>query len=159
MGFNLGPEKILVVLVFALVLLGPDKLPEVARKLGEWLGTARRMSGGFQSELRQVLDEPMKTFQRELSLGEQAASSPSVPPSSPAASENGAVESPTDEVAPDAPVATDELGGVAPELNEAPPQPRPAGTPNSDRGPSAAGPLPPWVFPSATSEADRPGFH
>ena len=36
-GFNVGPEKILLVLLIALVLLGPRELPDAARKLGNVL--------------------------------------------------------------------------------------------------------------------------
>jgi sec-independent protein translocase protein TatA len=34
---NLGPAEILIVLVIALILLGPKKLPEVGRSVGKGL--------------------------------------------------------------------------------------------------------------------------
>ena len=57
--FNLGPGEVLLILVVALVVLGPDKLPGAARQAGRWLGELRRLSSGFQSELRDALHEPL----------------------------------------------------------------------------------------------------
>jgi sec-independent protein translocase protein TatB len=56
--FNLSPEKIMVLGVFALVVLGPSRLPQAARTLGRVLGELRRMSGSFQDEVRGALAEP-----------------------------------------------------------------------------------------------------
>jgi Tat protein translocase TatB subunit len=56
---NLGTGEVLVILVVALVVLGPDKLPGAARQAGRWLGELRRFSSGFQSELRDALQEPV----------------------------------------------------------------------------------------------------
>ncbi len=58
--FNVGSGELLVILVIALIVLGPDKLPEAVRKVGRVYGELRRMSSGFQAELRDVLDEPMR---------------------------------------------------------------------------------------------------
>jgi sec-independent protein translocase protein TatA len=35
MPFNIGPMELVVVLIIALVVLGPKKLPEVGRSLGK----------------------------------------------------------------------------------------------------------------------------
>jgi sec-independent protein translocase protein TatB len=56
---NLGTGEVLVILVVALVVLGPDKLPGAARQAGQWLGELRRISSGFQAELRDALQEPV----------------------------------------------------------------------------------------------------
>ena len=56
---NLGTGEVLVILVVALVVLGPDKLPGAARQAGRWVGELRRLSSGFQSELRDALQEPV----------------------------------------------------------------------------------------------------
>jgi sec-independent protein translocase protein TatB len=60
--FNLSGEKLAVVLLVALVVLGPDKLPEFVRTVGRLYGELRRMTAGFQSELRDALDEPMQSL-------------------------------------------------------------------------------------------------
>jgi Tat protein translocase TatB subunit len=55
--FNVGPGELLVIMLVALVVLGPDKLPDAARKMGNVLGELRRMSGGFQEEMRSAFED------------------------------------------------------------------------------------------------------
>jgi Tat protein translocase TatB subunit len=59
--FNVGPGELLVIMLVALVVLGPDKLPDAARKMGNVMGELRRMSNGFQEEMRGAFDEVTKT--------------------------------------------------------------------------------------------------
>jgi sec-independent protein translocase protein TatB len=54
--FNIGPEKLMMVLFIALIVLGPDKLPNAARQIGKYLNEFRRISQGFQNELRSAMD-------------------------------------------------------------------------------------------------------
>jgi Tat protein translocase TatB subunit len=58
--FNLSGTEIVFILLAALVLLGPEKLPETLRKVGRVYAEVRKISNGFQSELRNVIDEPTK---------------------------------------------------------------------------------------------------
>jgi sec-independent protein translocase protein TatB len=58
--FNIGGGELIVILVIALIVLGPDKLPDAVRRAGRLYGELRRMSSGFQAELRDALDEPMR---------------------------------------------------------------------------------------------------
>jgi sec-independent protein translocase protein TatB len=53
--FEIGPEKIILILLVALIVLGPDKLPETARKIGNVVSQLRRMSEGIQTEVRRGL--------------------------------------------------------------------------------------------------------
>ncbi len=55
---NFSPEKFILVAVLALVVLGPNRLPQAARTLGRLVAEARRVSGSFQSEVREALTEP-----------------------------------------------------------------------------------------------------
>jgi len=52
---NLGVPEIMVILVVALLVLGPTKLPEAGRQVGRALAEFRRWSGGVQDELRDAL--------------------------------------------------------------------------------------------------------
>ena len=54
---NFGPEKMIVIFFIAMLVLGPDKLPEMARKFGQVMGELRKISGGFQDEMRRVMDD------------------------------------------------------------------------------------------------------
>lgn len=54
--FNVGGGELLVVLLIALLVLGPDRLPGFARKAGKVMRDLRRISQGFQNELRQAID-------------------------------------------------------------------------------------------------------
>ena len=58
--FNVGAGEVLVILLLALIILGPDKLPDAARKVGNVMGELRRMSQGFQNEIKSALDEPAR---------------------------------------------------------------------------------------------------
>lgn len=49
---NLDPAKVLVVLVVALVVLGPDKLPRAARQLGAAWNQLRRWRARLEDEVR-----------------------------------------------------------------------------------------------------------
>jgi sec-independent protein translocase protein TatB len=53
---NLGSGEILVILLLALIVLGPERLPEAARKVGGFVRQIRQMSHGFQQEVRKAMD-------------------------------------------------------------------------------------------------------
>ncbi|HEY1281959.1 MAG TPA: Sec-independent protein translocase protein TatB [Acidimicrobiales bacterium] len=58
--FNVTGGELVIILLVALIVLGPEKLPDAIRKVGRVYGELRRMSAGFQSELKDALDEPMR---------------------------------------------------------------------------------------------------
>ena len=53
---SIGGAEILIVLLVALIVLGPQRLPQAARQLGRAIGEFRRMTAGFQAELRDTLN-------------------------------------------------------------------------------------------------------
>ena len=55
---NIGSGEVLVVLVLGLLILGPERLPDFARKIGSFLKQAKRMSRSFQEELRSAVEDP-----------------------------------------------------------------------------------------------------
>lgn len=55
--FNVGGGELLVILLLALIVLGPQKLPGAVRQAGRMMGEVRRISSGFQQELKQALDD------------------------------------------------------------------------------------------------------
>src|SRR5947209_8716094 len=56
MPSSLGPAEILVILLVALIVLGPSRLPQAGRQVGKALAEVRRWSNSLQSEIRDVLD-------------------------------------------------------------------------------------------------------
>ena len=62
---NLGWAEIAVIVVVALVVLGPEKLPGAARQIGNVLRQVRKISTGFQQELQNALDEPIEAEARQ----------------------------------------------------------------------------------------------
>jgi sec-independent protein translocase protein TatB len=59
---NLSPEKLLLVGMIALVVLGPNRLPQAARTLGRWVAELRRLSSGFEEEVRGAIGEPAEAL-------------------------------------------------------------------------------------------------
>jgi len=54
--FNIGPTELIVVMVIALVVFGPKRLPEVGRSVGKSLQEFRRASAEVRREIRDGLD-------------------------------------------------------------------------------------------------------
>jgi Tat protein translocase TatB subunit len=48
--FGIGPEELVLVLIVALLVLGPERLPRVARDVGRVVGELRRTSDEFREE-------------------------------------------------------------------------------------------------------------
>jgi sec-independent protein translocase protein TatB len=76
---NLGGGEVLVILLVALIVLGPTKLPPAIRQIGRVVGEIRRIGQGFQQELREAAQplqetkEVLKTADKEF---RQAAEKP-----------------------------------------------------------------------------------
>jgi len=48
--FNIGPTELLLILALALIVLGPRRLPELARALGKGLAEFKRATRDFHDE-------------------------------------------------------------------------------------------------------------
>lgn len=70
--FNLSGSEIVIILLLALVVLGPEKLPEAIRRFGRLYGELKRMSTGFQSEFRTAFEEPMRELRETAQLTREA---------------------------------------------------------------------------------------
>jgi sec-independent protein translocase protein TatB len=56
---SFGPAKILIVLVVALIVLGPEKLPQMTRQVGKAWGDFRRFREHLEGEVRGALGEDL----------------------------------------------------------------------------------------------------
>lgn len=106
----LSLPHLVIVFVVALVVFGPEKLPELARTLGKFMGEFRRMSGEFKS----TFEGHMRDLERE--ADERRRPTPVPTPSYTAPAENtvGASSSSSSdaEAAASVPVATPAQGIV-----------------------------------------------
>ena len=71
--FNLQGSEIIVILLLALVVLGPEKLPDAVRKFTQTYAELKKMGSGFQSELKSALDEPMREMRETANVVRDAA--------------------------------------------------------------------------------------
>ncbi|MGH2663632.1 MAG: Sec-independent protein translocase subunit TatA/TatB [Actinomycetota bacterium] len=77
---SLGFGEILVILVFALIIFGPRRLPEMGRQVGRSLREFRRQAAELRAEVEQDLDEPPSTPAGRRKQIEDRQDSPSEPP-------------------------------------------------------------------------------
>ena len=59
--FHLGFWETIIILVVALVFIGPNKLPEVARTMGRAVRSLRRAMSGLEEEVRQAYERAFVT--------------------------------------------------------------------------------------------------
>ena len=74
--FNVTGGEVLILLVLALVVLGPEKLPEAVRRFAKVYGEVKKMSTGFQSELREALDEPVRELRETADMFKKSIEEP-----------------------------------------------------------------------------------
>jgi len=56
--FNLGAPELILIMVIALVIFGPSKLPEVGKAIGRGINEFKKASRDIQKELNEVTKEP-----------------------------------------------------------------------------------------------------
>ena len=68
--FGIGMPELIVILVIALIVIGPQKLPDIARSLGKGLAEFKRASDDFQ---RNLAEEVRSLDEKERAEKEAAA--------------------------------------------------------------------------------------
>ena len=63
---KIGMTELLVIFIVALVVIGPDKLPAYAKKLGEALRQFKEVSSEATKDIRESIVEPLEEAQRPL---------------------------------------------------------------------------------------------
>jgi TatA/E family protein of Tat protein translocase len=82
--FGIGMTELIVILVVALIVFGPTRLPELARSLGRAMAEFRRASTDLRQTFREAVEEP-----------KPAASQPTIAPPAEEAAPETASERPT----------------------------------------------------------------
>jgi sec-independent protein translocase protein TatB len=73
---SLGGGEVIAILIIGLIVLGPEKLPDAIRRFGNIYGEFRRMSQGFQSELRDAFDEPLQSLRGTAQMMQDSVNQP-----------------------------------------------------------------------------------
>jgi TatA/E family protein of Tat protein translocase len=68
---SLGPAEILVILVIALLVFGPNRLPEIGRQVGKSVREIRKFQQTLRSDLHDVMAED---------VSDHAEPAPTLPP-------------------------------------------------------------------------------
>lgn len=58
--FNVQGSEFIFLLLIALLVLGPEKLPDAIRKFGRAYAEFKKMANGFQGEFNSALGEPLR---------------------------------------------------------------------------------------------------
>jgi len=56
--FGIGPLELVVIVVLALILLGPEKFPEAGRTVGKTLREFRALTSDLTRDITSSLDDP-----------------------------------------------------------------------------------------------------
>ena len=91
--FGIGMTELLVIFVLALLLIGPKRLPEMARSLGRGLAEFRRASSDIRREFLDVSEQARIEPLESASEGEKRSDTGSKPEQEP----SGSSPDPTDE--------------------------------------------------------------
>ena len=81
---SIGMPELVIILVIALIIFGPRKLPELGRSLGKSIGEFRRASNELRSTLEEEIRvEEQKTAAPKSATPADAARTPPPPPIEP----------------------------------------------------------------------------
>jgi sec-independent protein translocase protein TatB len=65
--FDIGFTEMMIIAVVALVVIGPERLPKVARQAGEWMGKLRRYVDDVKSDInRQMQLDELRKIQADV---------------------------------------------------------------------------------------------
>jgi sec-independent protein translocase protein TatB len=55
--FDIGPTELLLIVIVAVIVIGPKDLPLALRTAGKWIGKVRKVSGHFRAGLDAMIRE------------------------------------------------------------------------------------------------------
>jgi sec-independent protein translocase protein TatB len=138
--FGVGTGEILVILVIAMLVVGPERMVVFARQLGEWIAKFRQETDSVTAEFREALSldleesesvaAPVAQAGSEQESGESATAAARAAPEVLAAQSTGSMTDQRREVA--SPFADSELGGTPWPADEASAAPSDASDTNGE---------------------------
>lgn len=75
--FGMGMPEILLILAIALMVIGPKKLPEIAKALGRAMGEFKRATNELKESIN--IDETTQVFNEPIKKIEEPAETPARP--------------------------------------------------------------------------------
>jgi len=78
--FEVGFSELLLIMVIALIVLGPEKLPGLVSRVGQWMGRARAMARQFREQLEVEAAEASRPPPPAAPTTTTAAAEPPAPP-------------------------------------------------------------------------------
>ena len=132
--FEVGFTEIILIVGLALLVLGPEKLPGLAEKIGRWTGRARAMARQLRTQLEHEVT--MEELTKSRPHGPASTAQPASP-ATPPESTSAASHSPSTAHSTAAP-----HGGAGPDLNAAAHGSEPAKPDESPAAEAAPKPMP-----------------
>jgi sec-independent protein translocase protein TatB len=161
--FGVDSGELFIIVLIAVVVIGPKDLPRVMRTVGHWVGKARGMANQFRSGVDQMVRES-EIAELEQKWREQNEAVMRAHPAAPPVSDWGLPPPPDAPASLDRPVSLDKPDPAAPappSLSKpaAPPLPRDEAVPAAApaQAPSAIPPLVAPVYPAPRSTGGEAG--
>ena len=68
---QIGWFEILIVVAIAIVVIGPKDFPHVLKKIGSWIGSAKRYVSNIQKEVSELGDDNLEIKTEEIKTNEK----------------------------------------------------------------------------------------
>ena len=70
--FDIGFQELIIIFLVALVVLGPERLPEAGRTLGRWINEIRRGVNNVKTQMETELRETERDASEEKEMAHRA---------------------------------------------------------------------------------------
>jgi sec-independent protein translocase protein TatB len=67
--FDIGFQELIIIFVVALLVIGPDKLPEFSRKLGRWVNEIKRSINEAKARMEDEIEDQVKMAEDTIKSG------------------------------------------------------------------------------------------
>ncbi len=69
---TIGWFEILIIVVIAIIILGPKDFPLMLKKVGSWIGSAKRYINNVQNEVSSITEDTIdKNFNEEIKVNKK----------------------------------------------------------------------------------------